>query len=331
MARSLRIQFENAYYHVTCRGNARQAIFSYDTDYATFLDLLERSSDIYQVDILAYVLMSNHFHLLVKTPLANLQEFMRHFNISYTSYYNRTHRKTGHLYQGRYKAFVIDADSYLQEVSRYIHLNPVRVKGKAKLPVHEQKSYLRRYRWSSYSGYLSPRDRRTFVRVEEVLGYSGGDTVRGRRRYEEFVEAGVGAEVEDPLEVGRGYGIVGSKEFIEKIRERYLSAAMQRRELPAVRRIVRRVEPERIIGVVCKEMGLRSEEVMRRGYGGVARGLLMEFLYRYGGMNQREIGELMGVDYSAVSVGRKRFEAVRVKDRRLLQDVERIKKLLSQG
>ena len=331
MVRPLRIQFENAYYHVTCRGNARQAIFSCDADYATFLDQLERSCDIYQVDILAYVLMVNHFHLLVKTPLANLAEYMRHFNISYTSYYNHTHQKTGHLYQGRYKAFVIDADTYLQGVSRYIHLNPVRVKGEAKLPVEEQKSSLRRYRWSSYPGYLSLRDRRSFVRVGDVLGYCGGDTVRGRRRYKEFVEVGVGVEVEDPLEVGRGYGIVGAKEFIEKIRERYLPAAMQARELPAVRGIMRRVEPERIIGVVCKEMGVRREEVMRRGYGGVARGLLMEFLYRYGGMNQREIGEVMGVDYSAVSVGRKRFQAVRGRDRRLLQDVEKIKKQLSQG
>src|SRR4030043_1166617 len=145
MTRPLRIQFENAYYHVTCRGNARQEIFSNDPDRSAFLDLLERSSDTYQTEILAYVLMSNHFHLLVKTPLANLQEFMRHFNISYTSYYNRTHRKTGHLYQGRYKSFLVDADSYLQEVSRYIHLNPVRGRGKAKLPVHEKNSYLRRY------------------------------------------------------------------------------------------------------------------------------------------------------------------------------------------
>jgi len=312
MARPLRIQYENAYYHVTCRGNARQAIFSSDPDYATFLDLLGRSSDIYQVDILAYVLMVNHFHLLVKTPLANLQEFMRHFNISYTAYYNRTHQKTGHLYQGRYKAFVIDADTYLQEVSRYIHLNPVRVKGRAKLTVNEKRGYLRRYRWSSYPGYLSSaRGRRPFLRVEEVLGYYGGDTVRGRRRYEAFVEAGVGEEVADPLEVGRGYGIVGPKEFIEKIREKYLSVTRKTRELPAVRRIVRRVEPERIIGAVCKEMGVAREEVMRRGYGGVARGVLMDFLYRYGGMNQREIGEMMGIDYSAVSVGRKRFRAAR--------------------
>ena len=105
-----------------------RSIFSSDADRSAFLDLLGRSSDIYQTEILAYVLMSNHFHLLVKTPLGNLQEFMRHFNISYTGWYNRRHRRSGHLYQGRYHAFLIDADNYLKEVSRYIHLNPVKIK-----------------------------------------------------------------------------------------------------------------------------------------------------------------------------------------------------------
>jgi putative transposase len=128
MAWPLRIQFENAYYHVTCRGNARQTIFSSDTVRSAFLDLPGRSSDIYRTEILAYVLMGNHFHLLVKTPLGNLQEFMRHFNISYTGLYNRRHRRSDHLYQGRYHSFLIDANTYLKEVSRYIHLNPVKIK-----------------------------------------------------------------------------------------------------------------------------------------------------------------------------------------------------------
>jgi len=129
MVRPLRIQYENAYNHVTCRGNARQLIFSSDTDRSAFLALLGRSSDVYQAEILAYVLMDNHFHLLVNTPGGNLQEFMRHFNISYTGWYNRRHRRSGHLYQGRYHSFLIDADNYLEEVSRYIHLNPVKTKG----------------------------------------------------------------------------------------------------------------------------------------------------------------------------------------------------------
>ena len=331
MARPLRIQFENAYYHVTCRGNARQEIFSKDADYSRFLDLLERSSGIYQVDVLAFLLMTNHFHLLVKTPLANLQEFMRHFNISYTSYYNRSHQKTGHLYQGRYKSFLIDADHYLQEVSRYIHLNPVRAKGKANLNEDEKIRYFKQYGWSSYPGYISTRVRRSFVRVNEILGYFGGDTIQGRRKYGRFVEEGISKKIENPLERGKGHGIVGSMGFMEKIKQGFLPVSIQSRELPAVRKILGQVGPEKIIRVICREIGVKREDLMRRRYEGFARGLLMELLYRYGGMNQREIGGLMGIDYSAVSVGRKRFRALQEKDKSLLRQVEKIKTQLSQG
>ena len=307
MARPLRIQFENAYYHVTCRGNSGQEIFSDDADRSKFLDLLERSSDIYQTKILAYVLMSNHFHLLIKTPLSNLQEFMRHFNISYTSYYNWKHNRRGHLYQGRYKSFLVDGDQYLQEVSRYIHLNPIRLRLKSRMTLEEGKRYLRNYRWSSYGGFLSQGGRRGYLRVEEVLGYFGGDTAKGRRKYEAFVMEGIGGEVADPLERGKGHGIVGAEEFIEKIRGQYLRYAAESREVPAVKKILAQVEPERIIRVICEIYQVEREDLLRRRYKGVGRGVLMEMLYRYGGMNQREIGQLMGIDYSAVSVMRKRL------------------------
>ena len=128
MARPLRIQYPDAYYHVTSRGNERKQIFSDEKDHKAFLERLSLSLDIYHVSLLAYVCMPNHFHLLVTTPEGNLSEFMRHFNISYTSAFNRRHGRVGHLYQGRYKAFLIDADHYLLEVSRYIHLNPIRIK-----------------------------------------------------------------------------------------------------------------------------------------------------------------------------------------------------------
>ena len=183
MARPLRIQYENAYYHVTCRGNARQNIFSTDADRSTFLDLLGRSVVIYQTEILAYVLMSNHFHLLVKTPLGNLQEFMRHFNISYTAWFNRRHRRSGHLYQGRYHSFLIDADNYFKEVSRYIHLNPVKITQASSKDVAARRKALRAYAWSSFPGYVFPRARKSFLRVEEILDCFGGDTARGRRGY----------------------------------------------------------------------------------------------------------------------------------------------------
>ncbi len=333
MARPLRIQFENAYYHVTCRGNSGQEIFSNDADRSAFLDLLERSSDIYQTEILTYVLMSNHFHLLVKTPLGNLQEFMRHFNISYTSYYNWRHNRRGHLYQGRYKSFLVDADQYLQEVSRYIHLNPVRVKVKSRMSLGEKEKHLRDYRWSSYGSYLSRGGRRGFLRVEEILAYFGGDVPAGRRKYEAFVKEGIARELVNPLERGTGHGIIGASEFIEKIRGKYVRSGIGTREIPAVKRILAQVEPERIIRNICEEFKVKRDELLKKGYKGVARGILMEMLYRHGGMNQREIGESMCVDYSAVSVMRKRLSASQKEDRHLSVRIERLKKKMepSQG
>src|SRR4030042_2678486 len=117
---------------------------------------------------------------------------------------------------------------------------------------------------------------------------------------------------------------------MERRKQRFLPASIQSRELPAVRKILGQVEPEKIIRVACKEMGVKREDLLRRGYGGIARGLLMEMLYQYGGMNQREIGDLMGIDYSAVSVGRKRFQALQKKDNPLVRQIEKMKNLLSQ-
>ena len=331
MARPLRIQFENAYYHVTCRGNARQEIFLNDSDRSAFVDLLERSGDIYQTEILAYVLMSNHFHLLVKTPLANLQEFMRHFNISYTSYHHWKHDRTGHLYQGRYKSFLVDADNYLREISRYIHLNPMRVRIRSGMTLDEKRKYLRNYRWSSYGGYILQLGKRGFLQVKEVLAYFGGDTEKGRKEYEDFVMEGLSGKIENPLERGTGHGIVGANEFIEKIRGQYIRSAVELRELPAVKKILAQVEPQRIIRLIGDVFGVKRGELLKKGYKGVARGVLMEMLYRYGGMNQREIGELMGIDYSAVSVMRKRLWALLDKDQKLAARIERMKKQLQQS
>ena len=331
MARPLRIQYENAYYHVTCRGNARQGIFVNDQDRSAFLDLLNRSRKIYQAQVLAYVLMGNHFHLAVKTPLGNLKEFMRHFNISYTSYFNRRHKRVGHLYQGRYKAFLIDADSYLQEVTRYVHLNPVRVKGKANLVVKERKRELEGYSWSSYVYYIGRKKGNSLLASAEILGYFGGNTSRGRRNYRKFVEGGLEGEIESPLQKGKGHGIVGDADFVESVRDRVLKRVGESREVPGFKGIISQIAPAKILGVVCKEMGVNGEELQKKGERGIGRGLLMEMLYRYGALNQREIGEMMGVDYRSVSVARKRFQLLSEGDRKVLELMERVQRKISQG
>ena len=126
MARPLRIQYPGAYYHVMNRGNSREDIFVTDQDRKVFLDALADSSETYHIKLISYVLMSNHFHLLVQTPQANLSEFMRHFLVTYTVRFNRRNRHAGHVFQGRFKSLLVDEDEYLLPLSRYIHLNPIK-------------------------------------------------------------------------------------------------------------------------------------------------------------------------------------------------------------
>ena len=126
MARPLRIQYRDAYYHVTCRGNDRRSIYRDDSDRELFLEKLKGSLEIYGVALHAYVLMGNHFHLLVQTPKANLSEFMRHFNIAYTGAYNRRHKRVGHLYQGRYHNVVVNGEDQFLMLCRYVESNALR-------------------------------------------------------------------------------------------------------------------------------------------------------------------------------------------------------------
>lgn len=155
MARPLRIQFPGAFYHITCRGLERRHIYLDDKDRSEFLLLLSRSLETYQVVLHAYIMMTNHFHLLIETVKANCSEFMRHFNICYTGWFNRRYGRVGNLYQGRYKAFLVDADNYLLEVSRYLHLNSVRVRNLQALGYRVRWQYAQQYPWSSLAGYVS--------------------------------------------------------------------------------------------------------------------------------------------------------------------------------
>ena len=314
----MRVQYEGAYYHVACRGNERRNIFRDDTDRVAFLHCVERSTDIYAVRLLCYVLMDNHFHLLVQTPKANLSEFMRHFNISYTGVFNRRHRRVGHLYQGRYHAILVEKDSYLLEVSRYLHLNPVRVKAMAGKSPEEKAAALSNYAWSSYRGYASHRRRPPFLDCSDVLEYFGGDDARGRRRYARFVREGVGAEVENPFKEVVGQLILGGEEFVEHIRDRFLSQGSEGRETPAFRSIAVKRNPGQVIDTAAGILDLFPEQLLARGKVTVERGLVMELLYRHCGMTQTQIGRFLGdMYYSTVSRNRRKFLDSLEEDERL--------------
>jgi len=211
MARPLRIEFPGAIYHVMSRGNERRAVVRDDKDRQRRLDWLRRTVETYSWQLHAFVLMTNHEHLFVETPEPNLSAGMQYLNGSYTSYFNRRHRRAGHLFQGRFKGHLIEARGYFLEVSRYIHLNPVRA-GMVKLP--------REYRWSSYPGYLRAGRTLGWVRYDRVLREFGSQLPEARRSYGRFVRAGVASPPRSPFAQAVGGLLLGSGEFVERIRRR---------------------------------------------------------------------------------------------------------------
>lgn len=303
MARPLRIEYPNAHYHVTCRGNDRRNIFRDDDDRRAFLDRLRKSLDIYEVRLHCYVLMNNHFHLVAQTPRANLSEFMRHFNVAYTSFFNRRHRRTGHLYQGRFKAILVQPDAWLLGLSRHVHMNPVRTRQRKRKDVPDQVRQLWQYRWSSLGGYVSARRREPWIHYDGVLSRTG----HSRRRYGRFVQDGLEQGAPSPWKELRGQVILGDDRFWTSARERWASLAGNS-DKPALPSPATRMEPARITAEAARYFDLAPERLQRkRGRCRDQRGLLMEMLYRYGGMTQQAIGaHLGGLDYTAVSHERRR-------------------------
>lgn len=268
-----------------------------------FLEKLRTSLANYQVDLHAYVLMSNHFHLLVATPKGNLSEFMRHFNISYTAAFNRRHRRVGHLYQGRYKAILVDQDSYLLELSRYVHLNPVRIKSYQGDTTGERIRYLERYRWSSLPGYLTAANKQPWVHYEMVLSQIGGS----RKRYAEFVGDGIERGYDTPWEKVTGQVVLGQEGFVDNIKSKIAGEGAVR-EQPSAREFSAK-DAAVILRQVCKRFAVKEKEISgkRTGYRD-ERGAAMEMLYRHGQLSQAAIGKLLGgLDYTTVSRERKRL------------------------
>jgi len=265
MARPLRIEYPGAWYHFTCRGNERSRIFKDDTDRKEFLSILKDSLEKYATQLHGYVLMENHFHLILHTPSGSLNRFAQRFNTAYTVYYNRRHKRAGHLYQGRYKAILVEKDSYLLVLSRYIHLNPVKIKKVKKLPISGQIEYLRNYRWSSNLGYGLLRYRNDFMCYRDVLEYTGGDNKYGRKNYREFVEEGLLTNPDSPFDDIKGHVVLGGSGFVDWLYESVLkNAEPDKTEQSKSRELIREIPQELIIDTVCKVFKVEKTELLKR-------------------------------------------------------------------
>ena len=207
---------------------------------------------------------------------------MHRFNTAYITYYNMRHHRSGHLYQGRYKAILVEADEYLLELSRYIHLNPVRFKKYRDTPLEEKSKILKDYSWSSLPGYLKIRGRDDFMRHNVVLAYMGGDNKRGRIRYRDFVLRGLTRKLANPLEEVKAGTILGNDSFVVWVKEQVMDIkSLKAKDYPGLKELKRSVPVEEIVIAVAKEYGTYPKNILRaHSKRREARQVLIELSYQ---------------------------------------------------
>lgn len=272
MPRKLRVQYEEAIYHVMNRGDRREPIFVDDDDRVLFLETLGQACDKAGWEVHAYCLMNDHFHLVVETPRANLVSGMRWFLGTYTARFNRRHKLFGHVFSGRYKSLIVDGSGtgYLKSVCDYVHLNPVR----AKLLNPEQR--LMEYCWSSWPDYLKrPSQRRSWLRVDRVLGEWGvkEDNAAGRRQLEQGMEQRKELEMskatEDWKKLRRGW-CWGPKRFREELLE-MIGEEQGKQHHGEELRESEEQKAQRLIVQLLEKEGWTEDELKRRRKGDVKK------------------------------------------------------------
>jgi REP element-mobilizing transposase RayT/DNA-binding CsgD family transcriptional regulator len=312
--RQLRIEYEGAFYHVTSRGNQKEQIFWDDKDREEFKRILKRTKERYGYLLHAYVLMDNHYHLVVETPYANIKQVMQNINTSYTVYVNRKHGRVGHLLQGRYKAFIVDKESYLLELGRYIHLNPVRA-GVVGRPSD--------YRWSSYRDYVDRSRQEAITDTDEMLDSFSKVRTVAVKKYQEFVEAGINEK--SPLEKAVG-SILGDETFRERVIG-YLKGIPDKTEILELKKIGTKHEIEDIVKVASEYYGVRENELLKRkGATKRQRKIAIYLCKTLSGKKNVEVGRVFGITIQAVTNAIRDIEKMMGKDRKLSKEIALIKK-----
>ncbi len=349
MARPLRIERVGGRFHATARGNERKDIFRDDTDRYHFLELLSEMPERFGVRLHAYALMSNHFHLLIETPEANLSRSMQWLGVSYSMWFNKRHRRAGHLFQGRFGACIVEDDHGWQEVARYVHLNPVRL-GRLGLGKPQQKAsragllsrpdaevvserlrVLRNYRWSSYRGYAGYCAPLCWVCAEPLSQLCGGRTESDRRAaLREYTQHPVlQGTLECPWDRLVAGLVLGTEAFARSLKQ---SRRIQEREQRQARKLARPAAWAEIIAALEQARGGEKWEQFSNSHGDWGREAALWFGRRHGRLRLARLGELAGgMDYAAVSVALRRFGQRIAKDAKLRRKLNTIERRLLHG
>jgi len=313
MVRSLRIEYPGAWYHVTSRGNERKAVFDGPGDREKFLAYLESATNRYGAVIHSYCLMDNHYHLLLQTPDGNLSSVMRHINGAYTTYFNARKKRSGHLFQGRYSAILVDADTYAAELSRYIVLNPVRI-GLVAGPEE--------YPWSSYRSLAGLDEAPAWLKTDYIHGFFDTEKAAAQKMYSEFIAELVGKTDPSPLSETIAATILGDSAFVERVTSSYLPARDPSRDVPALRKLSQRPSVDMIMETAARVFGENNRDAVRAG---------IYLSHLFSGAKLREIAARFDITDSAVTQASSRFAARLEQDEELRKAVAKVGEELGLG
>ncbi len=320
MARAWRIEYEGALYHVLSRGNEKQDIVINDDDRKLFIDTVGEMAERFDIDIFAYVLMDNHYHMLFRTNRANLCRSMQWFGATYTKRFNLRHRRSGHLFQGRYKNMLVQNDAYLHQLSYYIHRNPLRARMVRRLAD---------FKWSSYRAYAYGKNHPNWLTTDVILSQFINASDPHQAYREEMQRY---SKEEQRVWEDLRHGIfVGTEKFVKKIKKRYLPD-IPHAELPSQKLLEKDVD---IDTVLSKAAGVLKCDINRfRRSARISqtdknnRDLLIYISWQLGVATNQQIGERFGLTYSAVSRRAKVAKEKLNNDRELNRKYQQIKSLI---
>lgn len=320
MSRAWRIEYPGALYHVLSRGNERRDIFADDDDRRMFLDTLGEMVERFELDIAAYVLMGNHYHLLLRTHRANLSKSMQWFGVTYTNRFNSLNSHSGHLFQGRFKSMIVQNDAYLLRLSYYIHRNPVRA---------GMVDRLADYRWSSYANYAYGKKAPGWLNTELLLA----QFVNVDDPHRTYRQAAQAYSREEHLlweELRHGF-ILGGQQFVETIKARYLPTAPHQ-EIPHQKKVARDLDPAVLLEKAARALGADLERFKNSGKVSgrdvLDRDLLLYLIWQQGHQTNQQIGDLFGLTYSAVSRRISMFKNLMLRDDQVKKKLDQIKSII---
>lgn len=287
MSRPLRLEIKDGLYHIFSRGIEKRRIFYEPYDYQKFIDIASSAIPKYKIVVYAYALMNNHYHLLLKTLESNLSIVLHYINTSYVGYFNYKYKRGGHLFQGRYKSILVESDAYLLELSRYIHLQPVK---------NSIVKNLIDYSWTSYKNYINGGG---IVNTSWLTDYFSKNLNNARKEYRRFIEDKIKSYDFEPSRVAYKNIILGSTGFIKKIKENVISTANLSKEITHYRFLKEAYSSQKIINILknyykigghdLKEKDKKLFEYQRIG---------IYLLKKYTGLRLKEIGDVFGGRYN---------------------------------